>query len=80
MHRVAAKVPQEVAMLFEYDDLDAGACQQNAKHHSRGATTSDAAAGVNGIASHVGGHLLAREGFQGAFEIAGRVVVGRPQP
>jgi hypothetical protein len=36
---------QKIRVLFEYDDIDAGAGQQKAEHHSRGAATDDAAAG-----------------------------------
>ena len=35
MNGVAAKVAQEVGVLLEHDDVDAGARQQEAEHHAR---------------------------------------------
>ena len=44
MDGVAAKIPQEIRMLFQHDDLDAGPRQQQAQHHPGGAAAHDAAA------------------------------------
>jgi len=45
VHRVAAEVAQEIAMLLQHDDIDAGAREQQAEHHAGGTATGDAAAG-----------------------------------
>ena len=44
MDGVAAKVAQEVRVLFQHHHLDAGACQQIAEHHAGGSASGDAAA------------------------------------
>ena len=46
MDGVAAKIPEEVAVLFQHDDVDAGPREQKAEHHARGAAADDATAGV----------------------------------
>ena len=43
---VAAKIAEEVGMFFENDDLDPGACEQEAQHNAGGATSCDAAGGL----------------------------------
>src|SRR3546814_4887923 len=35
MHGIATKIAQEVAVLFEHQGLDAGACEQQAQNHPR---------------------------------------------
>ena len=40
MHRVAAEIAQEVAVLLEHDDVDARARHQQPKHHP-GGTAAD---------------------------------------
>src|SRR4051812_15556784 len=47
MDRVAAEVAQEVGMLFQHDDVDAGAPQQKAEHHAGRTTAHDAAGGLD---------------------------------
>ena len=44
MHGVAAEIAQEIRVLFQHHDLDAGARQQKAQHHA-GGTAADHAAG-----------------------------------
>ena len=43
MDRVAAKVAQEVGVLLQDHDLDAGTRQKIAEHHPGGAAADDAA-------------------------------------
>ena len=43
MNGVAAEIAQEVGMLLQHDDVDAGARQQEAEHHAGGAAAGDAA-------------------------------------
>ena len=45
MNGVAAKVAQEVGVLLEHDDVDAGARQQVAEHEPARAAADDTAAG-----------------------------------
>ena len=44
MDRVAAKIAQEVGVLFEHKDVDPRAGEQKPQHHAGGATAGDAAA------------------------------------
>ena len=46
MDRVAAKIAQEVGMLLEHRDVDAGAREQKAEHHAGRPAVDDAAAHV----------------------------------
>jgi hypothetical protein len=51
MDRVAAEVAQEIGVLLQHHDVDAGARQQEAEHHSRRTAARHAAArGNRGIA------------------------------
>ena len=52
MHGVAAKIAKEIGMLFQHDDVDAGARQQEAKHHSGRAAAGDGAFGGNRCIRH----------------------------
>ena len=45
MHRVAAKIAQEVLVLFQHRDIDAGAGQQEAQHHPGRAAACNHACG-----------------------------------
>src|SRR5262249_15812475 len=45
VNRISAKVGQEVRMVFQQNDVDAGAGKQKAEHHPRWSTTGDAALG-----------------------------------
>src|SRR5262245_41515072 len=45
MDGVAAKVAEEVPVLFEHDHLNSGAGQQQPEHHSGGATADNATSG-----------------------------------
>ena len=45
MHRVAAEIAQEVAVLLEDDDIDARTRHQEAEHHAGGAAADDRRAG-----------------------------------
>src|SRR5436305_1236320 len=45
MDRVAAEIAQEIGVLFQYDDVDTGACQQIAADHAGGSTACDDTAG-----------------------------------
>src|SRR5262245_24292823 len=42
MNRIAAKIAQKICMLFQHNDVDAGAGKQEAEHHPRWSTTDDA--------------------------------------
>src|SRR3546814_2531196 len=44
MHGIATKIAQEVAVLFEHQGLDAGACEQQAQNHPGRSAADDAAA------------------------------------
>ena len=52
MHRVAAKVAQEIVVLLKHDDLDAGSREQERQHHAGGSATGDAASGRVSVLSH----------------------------
>jgi hypothetical protein len=41
MHSVAAKITQEIGVLFEHDRLDARTREQKAEHHSGGAAAGN---------------------------------------
>ena len=43
MDGVAAKIAQEIGVLFQHDDVDAGARQQKAEHHAGRSAAGDAA-------------------------------------
>ena len=43
MDRVAAEVAQEVGVLLQHDDVDAGAREQEAEHHAGRPAAGDAA-------------------------------------
>jgi hypothetical protein len=45
MNGVAAKIAKEIGILFENDDVDASAGEQESEHHSRGSAAGNAAAG-----------------------------------
>ena len=47
VHGVAAEVAQEVSVLLQHHDVDAGAGQQESEHHSGGSAAGDAAAGLD---------------------------------
>ena len=49
MDRVAAEIPEEVAVLLEHDNVDSRPSEQEAEHHPRGAAARDAAGGFQGI-------------------------------
>jgi hypothetical protein len=51
MHGISAKIAQEIGMLFQYNDGDAGARQQEAEHHPGRTSASDTAGGFD--RSHV---------------------------
>jgi hypothetical protein len=53
MDGVAAKITQEIGVFLEHVDLHAGARQQQAQHHARGATADNTAAPVNARCVHV---------------------------
>src|SRR4051794_1810963 len=53
--RVAAEIAQEIAVFLEYDDIDPGARQEEARHHP-GRTAADDRAGGSGWRRL--GHLL----------------------
>ena len=44
MHGVAAKIAEEIRMLLQHHDVDAGASEQVTEHHARGPTADDTAA------------------------------------
>jgi len=44
MHGVAAKVAEEISVLLQHHDLDAGASQEIAEHHAGRPAADDAAA------------------------------------
>ncbi len=45
MDRVAAKIAQEVGVLFQHHDVDPGPRQQEAEHHARRPAADNAATG-----------------------------------
>ena len=47
MDGVAAKIAQEIAVLLQHDDIDAGARQQKAEHHAGRPAADDATGGVD---------------------------------
>ena len=47
MDGVAAKVAQEIRVLLEHDDIDAGARQQEAEHHPGRPAAGNAASGAD---------------------------------
>ena len=47
MDGVAAKVAQEIRVLLEHDDIDAGAREQEAEHHPGRSAAGDAASGAD---------------------------------
>ena len=44
MHGVAAKIAEEIRMLFQHHDIDPGAAEQIAQHHAGRSAADDAAA------------------------------------
>src|SRR5712675_960949 len=48
MNRIATKVAQEIRVLLEHNNLDAGAREQKAEHHPGRAAAGNAATGVDG--------------------------------
>ncbi len=46
MNRIAAEVAQEIRVLLQHHDVDAGASEQQAEHHPGRPAASDAAAGT----------------------------------
>jgi hypothetical protein len=42
MYRVAAEVAQEIGVLFEHENIDSGARQQQSQHHPGRAAARDA--------------------------------------
>ena len=44
MHGVAAKIAEEIGMLFQHHDIDPGAPEQISQHHAGGPAADDAAA------------------------------------
>ena len=52
MDGVAAEIAQEVAVLLQHDDVDAGARQQEAQHHARRPAAGDAALRGDGLIGH----------------------------
>ena len=43
MNRVAAEIAEEIGVLLQHHDLNAGARQQESEHHSGGTAAGDAA-------------------------------------
>jgi hypothetical protein len=43
MNRVASEIAEEISVLLQHHDLNAGARQQESQHHSSGTTAGDAA-------------------------------------
>ena len=52
MNSIAAKVAQEIAVLFQHQHLDAGARQQIPQHHAGRTAAGDAAARGNFLRRH----------------------------
>ncbi len=53
MHGVAAKIAEEIRMLFQHHDIDAGAAEQIAEHHAGGPAADDAATYLHGAAGRL---------------------------
>jgi len=47
MHGVAAEIAQEVAVLFQHDDVDPGARHEQAVHHAGGPAADDGELGAD---------------------------------
>ena len=43
MNRVAAEIAEEIGVLLQHHDLNAGARQQESEHHAGGTAAGDAA-------------------------------------
>ena len=52
MNGIAAKIAEEIAVLFQHQHLDAGARQQIPQHHARWTAAGDAAAHGNFLRRH----------------------------
>ena len=79
VHGVAAEVAQEVGVLLQHRDRDAGAGQQQAEHHPGGAATDDEA-GRAGTIRHVlniAASMRRRQPFRRRRSDAGRCAVPR---
>ena len=48
MHGVAAKVAEEIRMLLQHHDIDAGAAEEITEHHASRTSADDAAADFQG--------------------------------
>jgi hypothetical protein len=53
VNRVAAEIAEEIRVLLQHHNENAGSRQQKSKHHSGRATASDAALRCNSCISHV---------------------------
>jgi hypothetical protein len=53
MNRVPAEIAEEVRMLLQHHDVDAGAREQEAQHHSRWPPAGDAALRGDGRVRHL---------------------------
>ena len=54
MHGIAAKIAEEVGVLFQHHDIDAGASEQVTEHHAGRAAADDAATRLHGSPPRIG--------------------------
>jgi hypothetical protein len=64
MDRVTAEITQEIRVLFQHHDVDAGAGEQVAEHHAGRTTARDGASRGNLLARHVLFYLAAVPSFR----------------
>src|SRR3954447_25947627 len=78
MHGVAAKIPEEIIMLFQNHDIDAGASEKIAEHHAGWPATDDAAANLDHLSRRLFGthtHLSRRT----SVDVGGVAESNRPE-
>ena len=52
MHGVAAEIAEEIRVLFQHRDIDAGASEEKAEHHAGRAAAGDGAGGCERCIGH----------------------------
>ena len=76
MYGVAAEVAQKVIVLFQHDDLDPGAGQQQSVHYARGAAAGDTNLGLQNL-RHALTLRRAGQPEAGTFRWARSVLISR---
>jgi hypothetical protein len=52
MHRIAAKIAEEVVVLLQHGYVNTGSCEQIAQHHAGRAASNDATGGGYSLVRH----------------------------